>query len=136
MVLLITQQWSQFFLPIVEQWSKQTKTSISKLLIPMSFSTILGGMITLLGTSTNILASGIATQLGYREFTIFQFTKLGLPIFFCGLIYLAVVAPYVLPARKPPGGESLSDDYELKEYVSEMIITPKSSLIGETFTKQ
>ena len=120
------------FLPIVEQWSKQTKVSISKLLIPLSFSTILGGMITLLGTSTNILASGIAKQLGYGEFTIFQFTKLGLPIFFCGLIYLAIASPYLLPARKPAGGESLSDDYELKEYVSEMIITPKSSLIGQT----
>ncbi len=120
------------FLPIVEQWSKQTKISVSKLLIPLSFSTILGGMITLLGTSTNILASGMAKQLGYPEFTIFQFTKLGLPIFFIGLIYLAFAAPYLLPARKPAGGESLSEDYELKEYVSEMIIVPNSSLIGQT----
>ena len=120
------------FLPIVEQWSKQTKVSISKLLIPLSFSTILGGMLTLLGTSTNILASGISKQLGYAEFNVFQFTKLGLPIFFLGLIYLAFAAPSILPARKPAGGESLSDDYELKEYVSEMIITPQSSLIGQT----
>ncbi len=120
------------FLPIIEQWSKQSKVSISKLLIPLSFSTILGGMITLLGTSTNILASGMAKQLGYGEFSIFQFTKLGLPVFFIGLVYLAIAAPYLLPARKPAGGESLSDDYELKEYVSEMIIIPKSSLIGQT----
>ncbi|AFZ54585.1 SLC13 family permease [Cyanobacterium aponinum FACHB-4101] len=120
------------FLPIVEQWSKQAKVSISKLLIPMSFLTILGGLITLLGTSTNILASGIAVQLGYPEFGIFQFTKLGLPVFFIGLIYLSIASPKLLPARKPPGGESLAEDYELKEYVSEMIIPPKSSLIGQT----
>lgn len=120
------------FLPIVEQWSKQTKISVSKLLIPMSYLTILGGLITLLGTSTNILASGVAVQLGYKEFSIFQFTKLGLPVFFIGLIYLSLAAPKILPARKPPGGESLSEDYELKEYVSEMIIPPKSSLIGQT----
>lgn len=120
------------FLPIVEQWSKQTKVSVSKLLIPLSFSTILGGLITLLGTSTNILASGIAVQLGYPEFSIFQFTQLGLPVFFIGLIYLALAAPRILPARKPAGGESLSEDYDLKEYVTEMIIPPKSSLIGET----
>ena len=120
------------FLPIVEQWCQQTKVSVSKLLIPLSFSTILGGMITVLGTSTNILASGIAVQLSYSEFSIFQFTQLGLPVFFIGLIYLALVCPVVLPARKPAGGESLSDDYDLKEYVTEMIIPSNSSLIGET----
>lgn len=120
------------FLPIVEQWSKQTKVSVSKLLIPMSFLTILGGLITLLGTSTNILASGIAVQLGYPEFSIFQFTALGIPVFLIGLTYISLAAPKILPARKPAGGESLSEDYELKEYVSEMIIPPKSSLIGQT----
>lgn len=120
------------FLPIIEKWSKQKKISPSKLLIPLSFSTILGGLITLLGTSTNILASGISKKLGYGEFSIFQFTAVGIPIFFIGLTYLAIAAPTLLPARKPAGGESLSQDYQLKEYVSEMIITPKSSLIGQT----
>jgi di/tricarboxylate transporter len=120
------------FLPIVEQWSKQKKVSPSKLLIPLSFSTILGGLITLLGTSTNILASGISNQLGYGEFDIFQFTPVGIPIFLVGLTYLAIAAPKILPARKPAGGENLSEDYQLKDYVSEMIITPKSSLIGQT----
>jgi di/tricarboxylate transporter len=120
------------FLPIVEQWSKQVKVSVSKLLIPLSFSTILGGLMTLIGTSTNVLASGIAVKLGYPEFTIFQFTGLGIPIFFIGLTYLALAGPKLIPARKLAGGESLSQDYDLKEYVTEMIITPKSSLIGQT----
>jgi di/tricarboxylate transporter len=120
------------FLPIVEQWSKQRKVSVSKLLIPLSYSTILGGVITVIGTSTNILASGLSQQLGYGEFTIFQFTSVGLPIFLIGLIYLVIVAPKFLPARKPAGGESFSQDYKLKDYVSEMIITPKSSLSGQT----
>ncbi len=120
------------FLPIIEQWSKQTKVSVSKLLIPLSFSTILGGLITLIGTSTNILASGVAVQLGYPEFSIFQFTRLGIPVFIFGLIYLSFIAPKLLPDRKPVGGESLSEDYEIREYVSEMIIPPNSSLIGQT----
>ncbi len=120
------------FLPIVEQWSKQTKVSVSKLLIPLSYCTILGGLTTLVGTSTNILASGIAAKLGYKEFSLFQFTKLGIPVFFIGLVYLSLAAPRLLPARKPPGGDSLAEDYQLKEYVSEIIITPKSSLVGQT----
>ncbi|MGL5794814.1 MAG: SLC13 family permease, partial [Waterburya sp.] len=66
------------FLPIVEEWCKKRGISPSKLLMPLSFVTVLGGMITLIGTSTNVLASGIAKELGYKEFHLFQFTTLGI----------------------------------------------------------
>jgi di/tricarboxylate transporter len=89
------------FLPIVEDWCRQRKISVSKLLMPLSYVTVLGGMITLIGTSTNILASGVSPQLGYGEFSLFQFTALGLSTFVVGLVYLALVAPKLLPARKP-----------------------------------
>ncbi|NET10976.1 MAG: SLC13 family permease, partial [Symploca sp. SIO2B6] len=119
------------FLPIVEEWSKKQKISPSKLLIPMSYATILGGLLTLVGTSTNILASGIAKELGYEEFTLFQFTKLGIIVFAIGITYITFVAPYLLPARK---GEAdlLGDDYGLNDYVSEVVIPARSSLIGQT----
>ncbi len=120
------------FLPIVEDWAKQKKVSVSKLLIPLSYATILGGMITIIGTSTNILASGITAKLGYGEIGLFDITPLGIPVFIVGTIYLAIASPKLLPARKPAGGESLSEDYQMKEYVSEMIISSKSSLIGQT----
>jgi di/tricarboxylate transporter len=120
------------FLPIVEEWCRQSKISVSKLLMPLSYVTVLGGMITLIGTSTNILASGVSQQLGYGEFSLFQFTALGLITFVVGLIYLALVAPKLLPARKPATGSSLQQDYNLKDYVSEIILTPGSSLIGQT----
>lgn len=120
------------FLPIVEEWCRQRKISVSKLLMPLSYVTVLGGMITLIGTSTNILASGVSQQLGYGEFSLFQFTALGLITFVVGLIYLALVAPKLLPARKPATGSSLEQDYNLKDYVSEIILTPGSSLIGQT----
>ncbi|MBD2621211.1 SLC13 family permease [Microcystis flos-aquae FACHB-1344] len=120
------------FLPIVEDWCKKQKISPSKLLIPLSYATVLAGMITVVGTSTNILASGISAKLGYGEFSLFQFTALGLVTFLAGLIYLTIFAPKLLPDRKSSTGEFLEDDYGSKVYLSEVIITPRSNLIGQT----
>lgn len=120
------------FMPIVEEWSNQRKISVSKLLMPLSYVTVLGGMITVIGTSTNILASGISKKLGYGEFHLFQFTALGLITFLIGLIYLAFCAPSLIPDRKPPKHLSLSEEYGIQDYVSEIIIPPSSSLIGQT----
>jgi di/tricarboxylate transporter len=120
------------FLPIIEEWCKRRKVSVSKLLIPLSFVTVLGGMITLIGTSTNILASGISKELGYGQFGLFQFTALGLITFVIGLIYLAVFAPQLLPKRKPASGSDIDRDYGLADYVSEITISSGSSLVGQT----
>ncbi|ACK73301.1 TrkA-C domain protein [Gloeothece citriformis PCC 7424] len=119
------------FLPIVEDWCKKRKISPSKMLIPLSYVTILGGMLTLIGTSTNVLASGVSAQLGYGEFGLFQFTLLGVVTFLSGLFYVAFIAPRLLPKRDP-NSNSLNQDYKLEDYVSEVIITPGSSLIGKT----
>ena len=120
------------FLPLVEDWCKQQKISVSKLMIPLSYVTILGGMMTLLGTSTNILASGVSDKLGYGEFNIFQFTPLGIFTFLIGLIYLAYIVPKFLPNRKSPNSFLEDQDYNLKNYLSELIITPQSNLVGQT----
>ncbi|NCR43383.1 MAG: SLC13 family permease [Microcystis aeruginosa SX13-01] len=123
------------FLPIVEDWCKKQKISPSKLLIPLSYATVLAGMITVVGTSTNILASGISAKLGYGEFSLFQFTALGLVTFLAGLIYLTIFAPKLLPDRKSSTGEFLEDDYGSKVYLSEVVITPRSNLIGQTLSQ-
>ncbi|HIK33456.1 MAG TPA: SLC13 family permease [Oscillatoriales cyanobacterium M59_W2019_021] len=123
------------FLPIIEDWCKKQKVSVSKLLIPLSYATVLGGMITLIGTSTNILASGVSKKLGYGEFSLFQFTTLGIVTFIIGLLYLTFVAPKLLPDRKPVANSSLSEEYGLKDYVSEVVISPRSSLIGQTLNE-
>ncbi|MFN7253758.1 MAG: SLC13 family permease [Microcystis sp.] len=123
------------FLPIVEDWCKKQKISPSKLLIPLSYATVLAGMITVVGTSTNILASGISAKLGYGEFSLFQFTALGLVTFLAGLLYLTIFAPKLLPDRKSSTGEFLEDDYGSKVYLSEVIITPRSNLIGQTLSQ-
>ncbi|NJK29094.1 MAG: SLC13 family permease [Acaryochloris sp. RU_4_1] len=118
------------FLPIIEDWCKKQNISPSKLLIPLSYVTVLGGMITVIGTSTNILASGVSKDLGYGEFTLFQFTTLGVATFVVGLVYLAIAAPHLLPNRKAPTNNF--QDFDLKEYVSEVTITANSSLVGQT----
>ncbi|MCA2657959.1 MAG: SLC13 family permease [Microcystis sp. M049S2] len=123
------------FLPIVEEWCKKQKISPSKLLIPLSYATVLAGMITVVGTSTNILASGISAKLGYGEFSLFQFTALGVVTFLAGLIYLTIFAPKLLPDRKSSTGEFLDDDYGSKVYLSEVIISPRSNLIGQTLSQ-
>lgn len=120
------------FLPIIENWCRKQSISTSKLLIPLSFFTILGGMITTIGTSTNVLASGLSEKLGYGGFGLFEFTTLGVITFVAGSLYLIVIAPHLLPDRKVPSSDGISKSYELKDYVSEVVITPGSTLIGQT----
>ncbi len=120
------------FLPIVEDWCKKVNVSPSKLMIPLSYATVLGGMITVIGTSTNVLASGLSKKMGYGEFHLFQFTPIGLITFAVGLAYLSIFAPRLLPDRKQPAGDLLNQDYGLSDYVSELVITPRSNLIGQT----
>ncbi|NJM97564.1 MAG: SLC13 family permease [Phormidesmis sp. RL_2_1] len=119
------------FLPIVEDFCQQHRMSPSKLLMPLSFATILGGMMTVIGTSTSVLASGLSADLGLGEFSLFQFSALGLITFAVGLAYLSLVAPRLLPNRKVDD-RGLSQKYGMKEYVSELVITPRSSLVGQT----
>ncbi|WP_346289979.1 SLC13 family permease [Sphaerothrix gracilis] len=119
------------FLPIIEDLCRQQRISVSKLLMPLSFATILGGMMTVVGTSTSVLASGLSDKLGYGEFSLFQFTAMGAIIFVVGLAYLVCVAPALLPDRKAPY-DGLGEDYALKDYVSEVVITPRSSLVGHS----
>ncbi|MGL5833136.1 MAG: SLC13 family permease [Waterburya sp.] len=121
------------FLPIVEEWCKKRGISPSKLLMPLSFVTVLGGMITVIGTSTNVLASGIAKDLGYGEFHLFQFSALGIITFLVGLAYLAFIAPRLLPNRKSLTSDLVSEGYGLEDYVTEVIVSPTSKLIGQTF---
>jgi di/tricarboxylate transporter len=122
-------------MPVIEDWAKKTNTSVSKLLMPLSYITILGGMITLIGTSTNITASGVIKKLnveGLSEFGLFQFTILGSITFATGLLYLAFFSPKIIPNRKPANSDLVSEDYNLKDYVTEVIIKPRSPLIGKT----
>ncbi len=121
------------FLPIIEEWCKKRKIPVSKMLMPLSFATILGGTITLIGTSTNLLASSISDQLGYGKFSLFQFTEAGIIKFVIGIIYLTFTSSWLLPNRNPTNnGNSYEQSYQLKDYVSELVISPRSNLVKQT----
>jgi len=120
------------FLPIVEDWCKKQKIPVSRMLMPLSFATILGGTITLIGTSTNLLASSISERLGYGSFGLFQFTEAGIIKFIIGIIYLSLTSFWLLPNRSPTNNGSYSQQYQLKEYVSELVVSPRSNLINQT----
>ena len=123
------------FIPIIEDWCRKLGISVSKLLMPLSFASILGGTLTLIGTSTNILASGLSEQLGYGSFSLFQFTSLGAIVFFIGLAYIAFFAPRILPSRKKPRNGKIGQSYELDDYVTEVVVSPSSSLVGKTINE-
>jgi di/tricarboxylate transporter len=120
------------FLPIVEDWCKKQKIPVSRMLMPLSFATILGGTITLIGTSTNLLASSVSERLGYGSFGLFQFTEAGLIKFVVGIIYLSLASSWLLPNRNPTNNGSYESTYQLKDYVSELVISPRSNLIKES----
>ncbi|ADJ13885.1 arsenite transport protein [Halalkalicoccus jeotgali B3] len=124
--------------PVIADLAHEGKTSPSKLLMPLSFASMLGGTLTLIGTSTNILASDIAAQigaespaLGLHAFGMFEFTKLGVIVFAVGAVYLMTVGVRLLPERVP-ADEDLVEEYVLQEYLADVVIPADSSLIGKT----
>ncbi|MFD1512832.1 SLC13 family permease [Halomarina rubra] len=124
--------------PVINDLAHNGKTSPSKLLMPLSFASMLGGTLTLIGTSTNILASDIAAQLGaespeleLQAFGMFEFTQLGVVVFAVGSLYLMTVGVRLLP-RRIAANEDLVEEYALQEYLADVSVPANSSLIGQT----
>ncbi|KHE91017.1 MAG: SLC13 family permease [Candidatus Scalindua rubra] len=120
------------FIPIAIVLAKTRKISASRVLIPLSFASQFGGVCTLIGTSTNILVNSIAVDKGMKAFTFFEFAPLGLAMTVVGIAYL-ILARRLLPKRK--SGEQQVDRYHLADYLAELQVTKKSSLIGTTWMK-
>ncbi|MCY4399824.1 MAG: SLC13 family permease [Gemmatimonadetes bacterium] len=100
--------------PQVGEWADSRGDSPSRYLMPLSFAAILGGMTTLIGTSTNIVVSGLLQAEGYEPFTMFELTRIALPMAIVGLVITVLFSPNLLPDRLPPrqevrhGGRSFS----------------------------
>lgn len=118
-----------FMIPYVKEWAYKTGHPASKFLIPLSFATILGGMITVIGTSTNLVLNGLVSEYGLPLMEFRDFFFLGLTVTVAGGIYLYLVGYRLLPAN-PNEIDTLREN--LKEYIIETNIAPGSRLAGKT----
>jgi len=119
-------------IPIVMQMAKSIGRTASRLLIPLSYVSILGGTCTLIGTSTNLLVNGVATRHGLESFTLFEVTPLAVILVLYGLLYITLFAPRLLPDR-----EAISEmlrDRSTMRFFTEMVLPPDSEYIGRTLS--
>lgn len=116
-------------IPQVTAWASRRGVSVSKLLMPVSFAAILGGLMTVIGTSTNLVVSGQMGSLGLREIGFFEIGKVGLPIALVGLVAVVVLAPRVLPDRRSAMTEM---EEEGRRFSVEMIVESGGPIDGKT----
>ncbi|WP_154856531.1 SLC13 family permease [Cyclobacterium xiamenense] len=118
-----------FMIPYVKEWTKTNQVPASKFLIPLSFSTILGGMITVVGTSTNLVLNGLISQYGLPLLGFEDFLYLGLLVAFSGILYLSIASNRLLPDREENKSEIID---HLNEYLVETHLPLGSKMHGKT----
>ena len=113
-------------LPAVVGISRKSGIPLSRLLIPLSFASLLGGNMTQIGTPPNILASSILTERGLASFNFFDFTPMGMIVFGTGILYMVFIGRHLLPARKNVEDSQVDT---LREYITELHVLPDSTLL-------
>ncbi|MEM6520518.1 MAG: SLC13 family permease, partial [Cyanobacteria bacterium P01_C01_bin.70] len=117
------------FIPVVSDWCRKLRISPSKLMIPLSYASIFGGLCTLIGTSTNLVVNGLLVEATDNPgLKIFDITLVGLPCAIAGLLFLFLGQRWLLPNRKPVMG----DPDDMRQYTVEMVVEPRSPLTGKT----
>ena len=121
-------------LPMVTDLAERSGTSPSKLLLPLSYASMFGGTLTLIGTSTNILASDLYARLApeavARQFTMFEFLPLGSVLLVVGSLYLFTVGRRLTPERIKPRAD-LTEEFGMAEYLTEVVVREDSPLVGQ-----
>jgi len=121
------------FIPVVLSCARAVRVSPEKMLIPLSFASMFGGICTLVGTSTNILVSDYAESVGLGAFSMFEMTKMGVVFLAAGFFYLLFVGLRLLPKHKPP--QAYEDKYHLGDYITNVILQEGAPSVGKTIKK-
>ena len=121
------------FLPVVLGIAARRNLSPSKLLMPLAFGAILGGTCTLIGTSTNLAVSGALPRYGIQPFTMFELTSVGIVIVAVGMLYMLLAGIRLLRDNK--SAESLTEEYHVRQYMTEVIVLDDSPLIGKSLAE-
>lgn len=116
------------FLPVVLGLARDMGVSPSKLLIPLSFASMFGGVCTLIGSSTNILVSSIAAQHGQPPLGMFELSPLGLVLFAVGVLYMLTAGVRLIPDRR--AGADLTQSFDMGDYLTEILVLPGSPAVG------
>lgn len=117
------------FIPILLKVAKDNGINPAKLLMPLSFASIFGGVCTLIGTSTNILVSSIAVQYGQPAFGMFEFTRLGAIFLVIGIFYVVFIGVKLIPQRRIE--DDLTQSFRMNDYLTDIVILPEAKSVSK-----
>lgn len=116
-------------MPLVGDWARRHRISISHLLMPLSYASIIGGLMTLVGTSTTLVVNGLLLDVpGQRGLTMFELAWVGVPITGVGILFIALTGRWLIPDRRP----AMHHLEDVREYTVEMMVAKTSTIVGET----
>ncbi len=119
-------------MPAAVEAARRAKESVSLYLLPLAYASILGGTTTLVGTSTNLAGSGMATQLGLAPFTLFEFFGIGVIVAAAGVLWLVLFGERFIPKRAPA---ALTERYRVREFLATLSTTEQSAAVGGSLGK-
>ena len=117
-------------IPVLGSLSRKSQVPLSKLLIPLSYGSLVGGMVTVVGTSVNVAINGVIEEHGGRPFGLFEFTPYGLCILGVSALYFLFLGHLLLPHKR--ADQSLSEHYKVPEFVTEVLVDAGSTLINRS----